>query len=267
MASHDARVSPPPDSGAAGSPGPADGADAAQAGYPAWARALVTGFIAYHVLFLLIGNLPTQGLTRGITWLFDTYARFRSYAAMTGSAQNWTVFAPDPPRANVFLRVLVTDARGHVWDLRQDAHGRRRHPYLFYDRRAKIARRLLRLEAERPLYAAWVCRDWERSHGGQPAREVRFVKAWTRIPPPAAAPGGYDPMSLPVEEEPAETFRCATIVHGQLPDELRRRYGLPPAAHAAFRDVPARSWWARRESPSDDSRAAEGEARDDGGTE
>lgn len=261
----DARPTSPPRD-----PVPPDGRPEVRPAYPRGIRILLTAFIAYHVLFLLIGNLPGRGLARGLTWIFDRYAQLPRYAAVIGSSQNWAVFAPNPYRANVFLKVLVVDARGRSWDLRHDIQGRRRYPYLFYDRRAKINRRLLRQQGERPLYAAWVCRDWERTHHGQPAREVQFVKTWTRIPAPAEAyrTAGYDPMSLPVEEQPEQTFQCASIVHGQLPDGLRRRYGLSPAAPSPFRDVPARSWWTERRPRADEDRdpGAE-EAREDGGTE
>ena len=58
-------------------------------------------------------------------------------------------------------------------------------------------------------YAAWVCRRWERDHGGEPARAVRLVGIRTRVPTPAQAyvTMGYDPRGLDVDGLPARDPR------------------------------------------------------------
>lgn len=208
-------------------------------------RWVVTFFIAYHALLLLVYNTPATGLTRGLHYTFDRYLQMRSYMAATGNVQSWALFAPDPARVNTFVRVLLQDDTGEVRDLAHDIYGRRRHPYLFYDRLAKINRRLVEDSRYLEPYAAWVCRDWERAGDGQPARAVRLIEAATRIPPPELAfhEMGYDPERLPLLVGQAFTIECQALAYAQLPDRIRQRYGLPPAAADTIRRAGQYTWW------------------------
>ncbi|HKZ05252.1 MAG TPA: hypothetical protein VJU81_07250 [Methylomirabilota bacterium] len=202
-------------------------------------------FIAYHLLAVLAHSLPAPGARPLRAWLARV-AETESYLGATGISWSWGVFAPDPPRRNLFTRVVVVDGSGQEWDLGHDIVGRRAYPYLVYDRMAKINRQMLRQKQYLLPYAGWVCREWERGHGGEGARTVRLLPIYSRIPAPEVAyrTMGYSPAGLNVEEALPEIFECPTIPHGQLPPRLRARLGLPPQG-TAFREVARRSWAAR----------------------
>ncbi len=240
--------------------------------YRSWAMALVSLFIAYHATILMVHNLPNKGLSKGLhKWFNDTHEPeflgkprklsldMRTYMLATGNTQSWAMFAPNPHRSNTFMKVMVKDKDGEIWDMAHDIYGRRRYPYLFYDRMGKINRRIIEQKGYRRHYAAWVCREWERTHEGEPAIEIQFVKMWTRVPPPekaiADAGGnpfkmGYDPMELKLFQREEDGIRCRTTRHGQLPNYLRERYGLPllEKEDKVFRPVIHRSWWDKKET-------------------
>lgn len=231
---------------------------------------LATLFIVYHGAILLVHNLPSKGLAKGIQKVFDkepklwppSQAQFGLHASRywqaSGNTQSWAMFAPNPHRSNIFMKVLVKDKDGEIWDLKHDIYGKRTYPYLWYDRMGKINRRIIDQKGYRRHYAAWVCREWEKEHGGESAEEVQFIKMWTRIPPPQAvferAGGnifrmGYDPMQLELHQREEDTIRCRTTRLAQLSPELRERYGLPPAeSERHFKDLDMRTWWDQLES-------------------
>ncbi len=241
--------------------------------YPLWGMALVSLFIAYHATVLLVHNLPNGGLAAGLHKFFNEKHEvplggekpaklgfeMRTYMHATGNTQSWAMFAPNPHRSNTFMKVMVKDADGEVWDMAHDIYGRRRYPYLFYDRMGKINRRIIDQKGYRRHYAAWVCREWERTHEGEPAIEVQFVKMWTRVPPPQQlieeAGGnplkmGYDPMELKLFQRKEDAVRCRTTPHGQLPNYLRERYGLPlhEDERKNFRPIHIRTWHDKQET-------------------
>jgi len=205
-------------------------------------------FIAYHLLAVLVHSLPAPGARPLRAWLARV-AETESYLGATGISWSWGVFAPDPPQRNVFTRVVVVDAGGQEWDLGHDILCRRTYPYLLYDRMAKINRQMLRQKQYLLPYAAWVCREWERGHGGEGARTVRLLPITSRIPAPEVAyrTMGYSPAGLDFTESRPENFECTTIPHGQIPPRLRARLGLPSQG-VVFHDV-ARHTWAARGAP------------------
>lgn len=225
--------------------------------YPLWATVLVSAFVLYHTTILLVHNLPGGGLSKGLHRYFNDKFEMATYMRATGNSQSWAMFAPNPHRSNMFMKVLVKDAKGEVWDMKHDIYGRRTYPYTFYDRMGKINRRIISAEGYRRHYAAWVCREWERTHEGEAPEEVQFIKMWTRIPPPnkvfAAARGnpfrmGFDPMKLHLHEREEETIRCRTTRHGQLPNYLRERYGFEPIDEKEIRNLEMRTWWDQKEA-------------------
>ena len=225
--------------------------------YRWWGMLLVSLFVAYHASVLLVHNLPNKGLSRDLHRFFDKHLQMRSYLYATGNTQSWAMFAPNPHRTNFFMKVMVVDDTGEIWDLAQDIYGRRRYPYLFYDRMGKINRRIIEQKGYRRHYAAWVCREWERTHQGKPAQEVRFVKMWTRVPPPEAviehAQGNpvamwYDPMQLPLKQREEDAIPCDTTRQAQLPNHLRERYGFEPVDDTVFRPIYIRTWKDRQEA-------------------
>ena len=210
---------------------------------------LASLFVGYHALALLLHVTPHGGLAKEAKAAIGYGLKTGAYIRATSNIQTWSMFAPNPHRSNIFVRVLAEDRAGKIWDLGHDIHGRRRYPYVFYDRMAKINRRL----ADRPTYlepyAAWACREWERTHGGEPARRVHLVKISSRVPPPKVvvpAPAkirpswttiGHDPLRLHLKREPLKVFECAILREGQLSPERREKLGLPAAPKGHYRPV------------------------------
>ena len=221
--------------------------------------------IAYHTTVLLVHNLPNKGLTKGLHTFFSEKFQAANYMRAMGISQSWAMFAPNPHRSNLFMKVLVKDKDGEIWDLAHDMYGRREYPYLFYSRMGKINRRIIDEKGYRKHYAAWVCRDWEMTHDGEAPEEIQFVKMWTQVPPPEKAYKnmGYDPMKLYLNQREEDAIRCNTTYHAQVPDDIRERLGLPPLPSAGkFRDVNVRTWWDQkrakeRQAERDAKKAAE----------
>lgn len=240
--------------------------------YANWLIALISVFVAYHATILLVHNLPNGGLSKELHVWFNKEHKvevfgsewkpnldMRTYMQATGNTQSWAMFAPNPHRSNSFMKVMVKDQDGDVWDMAHDIYGRRRYPYLFYDRMGKINRRIIEQKGYRRHYAAWVCREWERTHDGEPPIEIQFVKMWTRVPRPekliAEAGGnpfkmGYDPLELKLFQREEDAIRCRTTRNAQLPNVLRERYGLPLLEDESkvFRPVVHRTWWDKQET-------------------
>ena len=228
--------------------------------YPTWGMVAVSLFIAYHCLALLLHATPNGGFARDFFGRLDRALLVNAYMRATSNTQSWSMFAPNPHRANIFVQVFVEDARGELWDLGHDSYGRRSWPYIFYDRMDKINRRLSEQEHYLQPYGAWVCRDWERAHGGEPARRVRFIKATSDIPAPRAvyrAPAsirypwssiGFDPMRLPQRKKELLVVDCKTTRQAQLSPELRARFGLPPAPPGHYRPLDLPTWWDKAEA-------------------
>ncbi|HLT38032.1 MAG TPA: hypothetical protein VK034_17220, partial [Enhygromyxa sp.] len=167
----------------------------------------------------------------------------------TRLTQSWGMFAPTPNRTNTFVQVYVEDQEGQVWDFEQDIWEENRYPYIWYDRRGKVNRNIDGKKHHQRVYGAWVCREWERIHGGESARSVTFIKRWTVVPKPrdVIKRRGWNQWEAPFKQVEQETITCKTVVHGTLPNYLRERYGLPLIDDKDFRPVVQRTWWDKRE--------------------
>lgn len=75
-------------------------------------RALVSIFVAVTVASLILWNLPESELRRRALPVVETFV------GLTGLAQNWGVFAPDPRRETISLvaRAKYTDGREEEFD-------------------------------------------------------------------------------------------------------------------------------------------------------
>jgi len=237
--------------------------------YPWWGIVLVSIVVLYHVTILLVWNTPSTNMGRPIHGFFNDHFKMRQYMRATGNTQSWAMFAPNPHRSNVFMKVLLQDENGEVWDLAHDIYRRRRYPYILYDRMGKINRRIIEQEGYRRHYAAWVCREWERTHEGRAPREIRFVKMWTKIPEPQRviqAAGWnlgamwYDPDQLPLHQTEEDTIRCNVTRQAQLPDKLRKRYGLPEGSHS-YKGLYQRTWHDEKASRERAAAAQKGAAQ------
>lgn len=218
--------------------------------YRGVAAVFVSLFILYHLVALLQHTTPSGGLAQKWNRKLGAALKISAYMRATSSVQSWAMFAPNPHRSNQYLQVRVVTADGEETDLRHDIYGQRDYPYFFYDRMGKINRRLLEQERYQAHYAAWVCREWALTHGGEAPVRVNYTKMWTKLPPPAQAieSGGFDPYALKLYKEDLEGFDCATTVHAQLPDPIRARHGLPPLPPGAFRDLDEPTWYDRAEA-------------------
>jgi hypothetical protein len=218
--------------------------------YPLGGLILVSVFVLWHTSILLVFNTPRKGLAKQFHATFLDKTKGGTYFGGTRMTQSWGMFAPNPNRTNVFIRVFVEDQDGELWDFEQDIWGEDRYPYVWYDRRGKVNRNIDGKRNYQRMYGAWVCREWERTHEGVAPKSVRFVKRWTPVPKPQQIfeQGGWDPWAAPYEQKEQETITCKTVIHGTLPNELRERYGLPLIDEdAEFRPIVGRTWWDKQE--------------------
>lgn len=238
-------------------------------------RALVSAFVAYHALTLLLHVLPNGGLAGPFFRQADRLLRVNQYMRASSNIQSWSMFAPNPFRSNIFVRAYVYPREGERWDMGIDAHGRRTYPYIVYDRMAKIDRRLAEQTHYLTPVGAWLCREWERLHGGEPALRVEFYKRVTEVPapeavyeaPPELRPSwtsiGFDPLRLPVTETHLRTIECAVTPEAQLSPAIRARLGLPPAPDGHYLPIEVETWWTEAHlgpvsAAEDHAEAAEG---------
>jgi hypothetical protein len=239
--------------------------------YSLWGILVVSVFVLYHASVLLVWNMPGKGLARSFHSSFLEQVKGKQYFGGTRNNQSWAMFAPNPNRTNNFVRVYVEDLEGGLWDFEQDIWELNRYPYLWYSRMGKINRRIDSKKQLQRMYGAWVCREWERQHDGQPAKAVVFVRRVTRVPHSREVieNGGWDQWQAPSEQTEQETINCKTTLHGQLPNELRIRYGLEPRSEEeerrAFHDVTIRTWWDKAEDERKRAEAGRPKARDDDG--
>jgi hypothetical protein len=229
---------------------------------------IVSAFVLYHVSVLLVWNMPGKGLAKSFHSSFLEQTKGKLYFGGTRNTQSWAMFAPNPNRTNNFVHVYAEDLDGQLWDFEQDIWALDRYPYLWYSRMGKINRRIDGKKSFQRMYGAWVCREWERQHEGTPAKSVSFVRRITRVPhaKEVLERGGWDQWQAPFEQTEQETITCKTVLHGQLPNELRVRYGFEPRDEKdearVFRDVNLRTWWDKAEDQRKrDERAAEQAAR------
>jgi hypothetical protein len=157
------------------------------------------------------------------------------------------MFAPNPPRSNVFMKVLVTDHQGEVWDLRTDVYAAEQKPipWVWNTRLRKMNRRIIGGESGptawyQKWYARYVCRNWAREHGGEAPQKVELIKISYRIPSPeqTRAHGYYVPEELLARtghEKVSYQERCDRGVMSQLPNFIRKRDGLPVLERDGYR--------------------------------
>jgi Vitamin K-dependent gamma-carboxylase len=206
--------------------------------YGPFGRFVVGGMIIWHLVAVLTWLLPEKDSM----FAFRGEARkiFAMYLTRTQTDQGWGMFAPNPPRSNVFLKVLVTDQDGEAWDMRTDVYAPERKPipWIWNDRMRKMNRRIIGGESGdtswyRKWHARYYCRQWALEHDGVPPKKVDLIKVWYKIPSPeeVARKGYYVPEELlerTREEKVEYTEHCKNAVMGQLPNFVRERHGLDP---------------------------------------
>ncbi len=201
-------------------------------------RFLVSALVSYHIMGVGIWLLPDKDCIS--TWSRKARGPFKWWLSMTQTTQGWKMFAPNPPRSNLFMRVLVTDQDDQVLDLNTDVYhpANKPIPWIWYTRQRKINRRIVGAEGGKgswyqKWHARYICREWARTHDGVPPKKVDLVKIWYSIPKPewVKEHGAYDPEKRYEKHNRQKyvyTATCATDINAQLPDHIRARYGLPP---------------------------------------
>jgi hypothetical protein len=216
-------------------------AQALPSGQAPWAygpvgRVFVGGLLVWHFFAVATWLMPDKdslGSFRG-----EAQKAVAHYLNVTTTAQGWGMFAPNPPRSNVFMKVLVVDQQGEVWDLRTDVYAEEQKPipWIWNTRLRKMNRRIIGGETGPEWYRKWYgryqCRAWAREHGGEPPRQVKLVKVWYGIPTPEQArKDGYyiaeERLAQLGKEEVVHTVTCKVEPMGQLPNYIRERDGLP----------------------------------------
>ena len=231
-------------------------------------RLLVSCLFIYQTVAVAVWLLPDKSI---MSWRIAARAPFEWWLGMSQTTQGWKMFAPNPPRRNVYLRVLVTDHDGEVYDLNTDMYhpSQRPVPWIFYTRQRKINRRVAGSEGGKgSWYQKWHsrfhCRQWAMDHDGVLPKEVELVKITYPIPSPDTVwrDGPYDPMELlrtKSTQKSLLTTDCADDVGAQPLDTIRLRHGLDKS------DVKVKRWvrlrgraeaWERRKE-----RKAEAERR------
>jgi hypothetical protein len=208
-------------------------------------RVLVGAALVFHLAAVATWLLPEKDCVS--TFREPARRGFTKWLTLSTTDQGWGMFAPNPPRSNVFMKVLVTDASGEVWDLRTDVYAEEQKPipWIWNTRLRKMNRRIIGGESGptdwyRKWYARYECRRWAREHGGEAPVKVELVKVSYSIPTPEQTRkrGYYLPEELlerTGQERVAYTERCATAVMGQLPDFVRERDGLPPLEPGSYK--------------------------------
>ena len=144
-------------------------------------------------------------------------------------------------------------------------YAQERHPipWVWNDRMRKMNRRIIGGEGGKgdwyeEWYARYLCREWALAHRGVPPQKVELFKVSYRMPPPelVVKQGWYSPERLLYDvgrEAKQHTTKCATAEHGQLPNEIRERHGLPLLPDGVFKPRTASSkkkaWDKRYEQP------------------
>jgi hypothetical protein len=217
---------------------------------PPWAygplgRFLVGSLVVYHITAVAVWCMPDKQCVKAFR--AAAQAPFRLWLTRTHTAQGWAMFAPNPPRHNVFLKVVVTDESGEEHDMRTDmyAPGRKPVPWIFNDRVFKMNRRISGGESGKgdwyqKWYGRYHCREWALQHGGVAPQKVTLYKVSYRIPgPEEVARGGYYLPEVQLgrfgKQDRLHTTSCASEPEAQLSDVVRARHGLPPLPAGAYK--------------------------------
>jgi hypothetical protein len=206
--------------------------------YGPFGRFVIGSYIVWHIVAVATWVLPEKDSLHA----FRGPARnvFALYLTRTQTDQGWGMFAPNPPRSNVLLKVVVIDQDGTAWDMRTDTYAAERKPipWIWNDRMRKMNRRIIGGESGdtswyRKWHARYYCRKWALDHDGVAPKKVELVKVSYKIPSPEEVrkKGYYVPEDLlerTGEQKVEYTETCRSAVMGQLPDYVRERHGLPP---------------------------------------
>ncbi len=226
-------------------------------------RMLVAFLVIYHITAIAFWELPEKDSVS--TFRIKGREAFSTWVMTTQTDQQWGMFAPNPPRHNVFMRIVLTDENGEQWDMRSDVYAPERMPipWIWNDRMRKMNRRVIGGESGKgdwyqKWYARYLCREWARTHRGVMPQKVELFKLTYKMPAPeiVAKQGWYVPAKLLHDtgrEERQYTEKCANAIHGQLPNYIRERHGIPLLDDKGFKawvKSKKKAWDKRLEPPA-----------------
>ncbi|MEZ4429439.1 MAG: hypothetical protein R3A51_17340, partial [Nannocystaceae bacterium] len=200
-------------------------------------RLVIGGICAYYTVGVAVWLMPDKdSLSK-----FDVQAKavFRRFLLTTGTDQQWGMFAPNPPRHNVFMKTVVIEEDGEKWDLRTDLYAPERKPipWIWNDRMRKMNRRIIGGESGKgdwyqKWYGRYICREWALAHRGRMPKKVELFRISYLMPSPqqVAERGWYVPEELLLlrgRSSRKYTESCRAGFNAQLPNYMRQRYGLP----------------------------------------
>ena len=222
---------------------------------------LIGTMIVWHIIGVGVWLMPDKDVLN--SWDIQAKHVFRRWLLHTGTDQAWGMFAPNPPRHNVFLRTVVTDEDDEKWDLRTDLYAPERKPipWIWNDRMRKMNRRIIGGESGKgdwyqKWYARYICREWARAHRGRAPQKVELFRVSYLMPSPEQirARGWYDPMTLMLmrgKESRKYAESCRSGINAQLPNHIRARYGLPLLDEEEVKLWHKKRWdkWQKRDEP------------------
>ncbi len=229
-------------------------------------RALVGTMFFWHCAAVGIWLLPDKQSV--LPFREPARELVKNWLSITQTSQGWAMFAPNPPKRNVFMRAVVTDGQRQSWDLHTDVYAcfmpnatkeicdsTYPIPWIWYSRTRKMNRRVIGSEGgSGAWYGRWharyLCREWERTHNGERANKVELFKVTYPVPEPeeVAKRGPYDPKTQYHQhgsESLQVTVYCETDQEAQLTNEVRARHGLPavdPQSYRPFQEKKCLAW-------------------------
>lgn len=151
-----------------------------------YGRAIISAFIAFTLIAMLVSNLPSSELKDESTPMVE------SFLDVTGLSQNWNLFAPDPRNSTLRLAARMTYPDGTTVEWHQPQSDPIVGPYRLY-RWRKFANNILsdRRAGLWPDFAAWLARN-NRRDGAQPI-EVVILRQFHYAPEPGSGGQGRPP--------------------------------------------------------------------------
>jgi hypothetical protein len=192
--------------------------------YGSIGRTMALGFMGWHATAVGVRLFPSYRVFS--PWRSKVQRIHSGWIGFTHTNQSWKMFAPNPPRSNTFMKTLVVEADGDVWDLGKNSYSYRPNPWIINDRMRKMQRRMVgKGKWYLKYWAEFQCREWELATGISP-HSVEIWSIVSRIPSPTAVAkkGYYIPRKLKFKEKEVQTHRCNK--KGRLPHFMKRRYGI-----------------------------------------
>lgn len=189
-------------------------------------RTIVLGFTIYHCAAIGVTFIPRYSVTQA--WRVEASKAFGDYVNGTNLGQSWKMFAPNPPRANTFMRTVVVDEGDNSFQVGKDHYTERPYVFWYNDRERKMHRRMIGKSRWYLRYwGEYHCRDWALNNDGQLPKEVRIYKLKTPIPPPDQLAESGEPSNPRERRMQAELIETHTCNPDVITPEMKQRRGWP----------------------------------------